>query len=75
MDWQALLRLLPVVAGSINPLAGVVAGQLMNLAEEEIKRRQAANPSLTREQIIAEAEAKWQEGIDKAKALRQKGHE
>lgn len=75
MDWQALLRLLPVAAGIANPAAGVLAGQLLKLAEDEIARKRAANPLLTREQIIAESTAKFDAGLDAARKLRQKGHE
>lgn len=75
MDWQALLKLLPVIAGAANPAAGLLAGQLLRLAEDEIKRRQATDPSLTREQIIAESTAKFEQGLDIARKLRQKGHE
>lgn len=75
MDWQALLRLLPVAAGIANPAAGVLAGQLLKMAEDEIARKRQQNPSLTREQVIAESTAKFEQGLDAAKRLRQKGHE
>lgn len=75
MDWTKILKLLPVVAGSINPMAGVIAQQIETLAEEEIAKKMAADPSLTREQVIDNAGAKWQLGVDKAKAGRQLGHE
>lgn len=75
MDWQQLLKLIPVVAGSVNPLAGVVATAVAKLAEEEISRRQTAEPSKTRDEIIAEAGATWDLGISKAQDLRKLGHE
>jgi hypothetical protein len=75
MDWSSLLKLIPVVAGSINPLAGVVASAVQKLAEEEIARRQAANPSLTRDEIIAAAGADWDLGVGKAENLKKLGHE
>ena len=75
MDWQQLLKLIPVVAGSVNPLAGVVATAVAKLAEEEIERRQAANPALTRDQIIEEAGADWDLGLNKARELGRLGHE
>jgi hypothetical protein len=75
MDWRELLKLLPVVAGSVNPLAGVVATGIQKLADEEIARLQAKDPSKTRDQIIDDAGADWGLGIDKAKAGRQLGHE
>lgn len=74
-DWGALLKLLPVIAGTANPAAGMLASQLLKLIEGEIARRQAADPSLTREQIIAESTAKFEQGLDAARKLRQKGHE
>lgn len=75
MDWSSLLKLIPVVAGSLNPLAGVVATAVAKLAEEEIARRQAADPSKTRDQIIAEAGADWDLGIAKGQDLKKLGHE
>lgn len=75
MDWAKLLKLIPVVAGSINPLAGVVATAVAKLAEEEIARRMAADPSKTREQIIIEAGADWDLGLTKAHDLKKLGHE
>lgn len=75
MDWRKLLKLLPVVAGSINPLAGVVASAVQTLAEEEIARRMAADPSKTRDQVIDEAGADWGLGLGKAHDLRKMGHE
>jgi len=75
MDWSSLLKLIPVVAGSVNPLAGVVAAAVEKLAEEEIARRMAANPSKTRDEVIAEAGAGWDLGIGKSRDLRKMGHE
>lgn len=75
MDWSSLLKLIPVVAGSVNPLAGVIATAVARLAEEEIARRQAANPSKTRDEIIAEAGADWDLGISKSQDLKKLGHE
>jgi len=75
MDWRELIKLLPVVAGSVNPLAGVVATAVAKLAEEEISRRQTAEPSKTREQIIAEAGASWDLGLSKVGELKKLGHE
>lgn len=75
MDWRELIKLVPVVAGSINPLAGVVATAVEKLAEEEIARAQAADPSKTRDQIIADAGAKWDLGLSKVADLKKLGHE
>lgn len=74
-NWGELLKLLPLVAGSVNPLAGVIAQQIMKVAEREIQDRQQSEPDKTRDEIIAEAGAKFDEGIAKAEALRRKGHE
>lgn len=75
MDWSELLKLIPVVAGSVNPLAGVVATAVAKLAEEEIARRQSADSSKTRDQIIAEAGADWDLGLSKVADLKRLGHE
>lgn len=75
MDWRELIRLIPVVAGSVNPLAGVVATAIAKLADEEIARAQAADPSKTPDDVIAEAGAGWDLGISKARDLRKLGHE
>lgn len=75
MDWRELAKLIPVVVGSVNPLAGVVATAVAKLAEEEIARRQASNPTLTRDQIIAAAGADWDLGIGKGQDLKKLGHE
>lgn len=75
INWSEILRLIPVVASSVNPAAGIIAQQVMNVANSEIQRRQQQNPSMTREQIIAESNAKFDQGLDAARRLRQKGHE
>lgn len=75
MDWRELIRLIPVVAGSVNPLAGVVATAIVKLADEEIAKAQATDPSKTRDEIIAEAGTNWDLGIGKARDLRAMGHE
>lgn len=75
MDWRELVRLIPVVAGSVNPLAGVVATAIAKLADEEIARAQAADPSKTRDDVITEAGADWDLGVGKARDLRKMGHE
>lgn len=75
MDWANLIKLIPLVAGSVNPLAGVIATQIMKVAESEINKRQLENPTLSRDEIIAEAGRDWEKGLAKAEALRRKGHE
>jgi hypothetical protein len=75
MDWRELIKLIPVVVGSVNPLAGVVATAVEKLAEEEIARRMAADPSKTREQVIEESGAGWDLGTNKSRDLRKMGHE
>lgn len=75
MDWSKLFKLLPLVAGSVNPLAGVIATQIMQVAESEISRRQQLEPNKSRDEIIAEAQAQWDKNIADAEALRRKGHE
>lgn len=75
MDWTKILKLLPVVTGSVNPMAGVIAQAIETLAEEEIAKRMAANPALTRDQVIDGAGAKFDLGLSKARDLRQAGHE
>ena len=75
MDWRELIKLLPLVAGSVNPVAGVIGQAVETLAEEEIARKQAADPSKTREDVIAEAGASWDVGLSKVEDLKKLGHE
>lgn len=75
MDWRELLKLIPLVAGSVDPRAGVIATAIQKLAEDEIARAQAVDPSKTRDQIITEAGAQWDAGLDKVNLLKKLGHE
>lgn len=75
MDWRELMKLIPVVAGSVNPLAGVVATAIQKLAEEEIARAQASDPSKTRDEVIAESTANFDVGLGKVADLKKLGHE
>jgi hypothetical protein len=75
MDWSKILKLLPVIAGSVNPMAGVLAQAIETLAEQEIAQRQAADPSKTRDQIIAESNANFDLGLSKVADLKKLGHE
>lgn len=75
MDWSNIVKLIPLVAGSVNPLAGVIAQQIMQVAESEIHKRQQIEPNKSRETIIQEAAVQWQKNIDAAEALKRKGHE
>ncbi len=75
MDWREIIKLIPVVAGSVNPLAGVIATAIAKLADEEIGKAQAVDPSKTRDDVIAEAGAGWDLGIGKARDLKKLGHE
>lgn len=75
MDWRELIKLIPVVAGSVNPLAGVVATAVAKLADEEINRQQTADPSKTRDEIIARAGANWDLGLSKVAEGKKLGHE
>lgn len=75
MDWRELARLIPVIAGSVDPRAGEIASAIHTLADHEIRIAMDADPAKTREQVITEAAAQWEAGLDKAKLLRQMGHE
>jgi hypothetical protein len=75
LDWSNLIKLIPLVAGSLNPLAGVIAQNIMEVAESEIHKRQQIEPNKSREEIIAEAGALWEKNVADAEALRRKGHE
>jgi hypothetical protein len=74
MDWHKLLQLLPLVAGSVNPLAGVIGTAIQKLAEEEIAKRQAADSTLTVDEVIAQAGEKWARNKAEADALKNLGH-
>lgn len=75
IDWRAVIRMIPVVAGSVNPLAGVIGTQILKFAEGEIDKKIAADPSLTREDVIRASTADFDKGLDIARRSRQKGHE
>lgn len=75
MDWTLLLKYLPVLAGVANPAAGVALGVLLKIAEAEIARRQAEEPSKTVDEILLEAQAEWELGLARAEELRRMGHE
>lgn len=74
MDWRELIKLIPLVANSVDPRAGQIASAITTLANAEIAKAQQNDPSKTREQVIAEAGADWDLGVSKAKELRQLGH-
>lgn len=74
IDWKQILDLIPVVAGVINPAAGVTLGVIIAEADKIIASKQAANPGLTRDQIIAEAQGQWEKDIAAAEALAKEGH-
>lgn len=75
MDWSELIKLVPIVAGSIDPRAGEVATLIEQIANTEIRLAMDRDPSKTREQVIEEAGADWERGLAKARELRQLGHE
>lgn len=75
IDWMEVLRMVPVVAGSINPLAGVIGAQILNFAEGEINQKMADDPSLSREDVINASTADFNKGLDIARKSRQKGRE
>lgn len=78
-DWRELLKAMPIIAGSIDPRAGAIATLVEQVVDAEVDKVQEADPSLTREEArakaIADAAERWEAGLDKAKQLRQMGHE
>lgn len=75
INWREILRLLPVVAGSVNPLAGVIGSLILKFAEGEINNKLKENPGLTREEVINNSTANFDKGLDTARKSRQKGHD
>ncbi len=70
-----LQELLPVLGGIAHqPQIATLAEKLIQIGEAEISRRTSANPSETRESILAEAAKTWDEAIKGADDLAKMGH-
>lgn len=74
MDWVKLLKLIPVAAGAVNPMAGIAGEALLKVIEAELDAKAAADPTFDRDAFIAEAGVKWDDNIRDAQALLDKGH-
>lgn len=81
-DWKKLLKLMPIVAGSIDPRAGVIAEAAEALFASEFEKAKQSDPALTfndwAEQAlahIAASDSDFDEGIGKSKEFLKKGHE
>ena len=74
VDLKKLLDLVPVFAGVVNPKVGNAAATIIQEAEAIIAAKKAADPSLTTDQIIAAAQAKWDANIAAAQNLLNEGH-
>lgn len=75
MDWLKLIKLIPLVAGAADPRVATLAKLIEEIAEKEIARRSEVQPVKTRDEIIAEAGALFDDGISEAEALLKKGHD
>jgi hypothetical protein len=74
IDWKKVLDLIPVVVGVTNPNLGTAANTIIAEAEKLIAMKQAADPGLTTDEILAAAQAKWNQNIADAEALKNLGH-
>lgn len=72
---DGLERVLPILGGLTgNPAIGKLAAQLLQLGEDEIRRRQAATGK-SRTEILAEAAATYATFKTENAALKRMGHE
>jgi hypothetical protein len=78
LNWPNLIKLIPVVAGNVNPpnpevtaAASVIEAE----AEKIIAGRIAADSSFDRDAAIAEAGRGWEADVAAAEALGREGHE
>jgi hypothetical protein len=72
---DGLERVLPILGGLTgNPAIGTLAAKLLQIAEDEIRRRQASTGQ-TRSEILADAENTFIEAKLANERLKQLGHE
>jgi hypothetical protein len=72
--WKTLEQFIPVAAGIANPALGVAAADIVKAVNAHIAEQQAADPTLTRDAIIAAASDKWAVDIQAADDLGKEGH-
>lgn len=80
MNWGDLLHtlktLLPILGGLTgNPALAVLITKLINVAEDEIARRMAENPGMTRAEILQDAARAYAEAEIENEKLKRLGHE
>ena len=72
---DGLEKVLPILGGITgNPELGTLAGKLLQMGEDEIKRRMAQN-GMTRAQVLADAENTYIQFKVENEALKKMGHE
>lgn len=72
---DGLEKVFPILGGITgNPALGTLAAKLLQMAEDEIQRRMAAN-GMTRAQVLADAETAYNQFKLENAALRRAGHE
>lgn len=70
MNWiDELLKMLPVIAGMTDNKVDDLALDLIRRGEEEVRRRMSQR-GMTREQVLADADATWDQALAKIKAAR-----
>lgn len=70
-----LEEVLPILGGLVgHPELGTLAGRLINLAEEEITRRQAQS-GMTRAEVLADAAQTYAKARVENEKLKKLGHE
>lgn len=72
---DGLEKVLPILGGITgNPTLGTLAAKLLQMGEDEIKRRMAET-GMTRSQVLADAETTYNQFKIENAALRKMGHE
>lgn len=72
---DGLEKVLPILGGITgNPALGTLAAKLLQMGEDEIQRRMAAN-GMTRAQVLADAETTYNQFKIENAALKKMGHE
>jgi hypothetical protein len=72
---DGLEKVLPILGGITgNPALGTLAAKLLQMGEDEIKRRMAQT-GMTRAQVLAEAETTYNQFKIENAALKKMGHE
>jgi hypothetical protein len=72
---DGLEKVLPILGGITgNPALGTLAGKLLQMGEDEIKRRMAQS-GMTRAQVLADAETTYNQFKIENEALKKMGHE